>query len=98
MFLPLLDQSQVNNGRRMLGMIVQLYTSDDQLFLYVISDVKRHVTSFDPAFSEKRETLWLQTSEGFQIPQKLQIVADPLSSGPADERDAHPTPHPVVCG
>lgn len=98
MFLPLLEQSQVNNGRKMEGMIVQVYTSDDQLFLYVISDVKRHVTSFEPAFAETHETLWLQTSEGFQIPQKLQVVAEPLSEGPADERDAHPTPHPTVCG
>jgi hypothetical protein len=98
MFLPLLQQSQVNDGRKMLGMLVQVYTSDDQLFLYVISDVKRHVTSFEPAFAETHESLWLQTSEGFQIPQKLQVTADPLSSGPADHADAHPTPHPVVCG
>ncbi|HET7026839.1 MAG TPA: sortase [Candidatus Limnocylindrales bacterium] len=99
MFLPLLDESQRNNGKRMIGMLVQVYTSDDQLFLYSISEVRRHVLSLDPAIDERAETLWLQTSEGpHGTPQKLQVVAQPLSSGPADHADAHPTPHPVVCG
>lgn len=98
MFLPLLDASKVNNGAKMIGMLVQVYTSDDQLYLYSISDVRRHVVSLDKALAETDETLWLQTSEGFHIPQKLQVVATPLSSGPADHADAHPTPHPVVCG
>jgi sortase family protein len=99
MFLPLLDESLRNNGNRMIGMLVQVYTSDDQLFLYSISEVRRHVLSLDPAINERAETLWLQTSEGpHGTPQKLQVVAKPLSSGPADHADAHPAPHPVVCG
>jgi hypothetical protein len=99
MFLPLLDGSKVNNGARMKGMLVQVYTSDDQLFLYSISEVDRHVLTLDKALSSTGEILWLQTSEGpHGTPQKLQVAALPLSSGPANHSDAHPTPHPVVCG
>lgn len=99
MFLPLLTQSQVNNGSGMLGDLVQVYTSDDQLYQYVISQVRRHVYTLDAAIAETRETLWLQTSEGpHGTPNKLQVVATPLSVGPADHADANPTPHPVVCG
>ncbi len=99
MFLPLLDQSKVNDGAKMVGMLVQVYTSDDELFLYSITDVRRHVLSLDRALAETHEILYLQTSEGpHGTPQKLQVVAMPLSSGPADHADAHPTPHPVVCG
>ncbi len=99
MFLPLLDASTHNNGKGMLGDLVQVYTSDDMLFEYVISQVRRHVTTLDAALAETDETLWLQTSEGFHIPQKLQVVATPLDvqSG-IDPAVARPTPHPVVCG
>jgi hypothetical protein len=99
MFLPLLTQSQVNNGSGMVGDLVQVYTTDDQLYQYVISQVHRHVYTLDAALAETRETLWLQTSEGpHGTPNKLQVVATPLSVGPADHADANPTPHPVVCG
>jgi hypothetical protein len=98
MFLPMLEASKVNNGVGMLGMLVQVYTSDDQLFLYEITSVRRHQTTIDRAVKAKTEQLWLQTSEGFQIPQKLQVVARFVTSGPARHADAHPTPHPVVCG
>jgi hypothetical protein len=98
MFLPLLDESKKNNGAGMIGMLVQVYTSDDQLFLYEIYSVRRHQTNLDLAYKAKNEQLWLQTSEGFHIPQKLQVVARFVTSGPARHADAHPTPHPVVCG
>ena len=38
MFLPLLTASKVSNGKKMLGMIVEVWTADDQRFLYVITD------------------------------------------------------------
>ncbi len=99
MFLPLLEESQVHNGQRLLGMLVQVYTSDDQLFLYSISEVRRHQLSIADAVAATDGSLWLQTSEGPKgTKPKLQIVAQFLSSGPADHADAHPTPHPVVCG
>lgn len=100
MFLPLLEQSQVRDGAGMIGMIVQVWTSDEQLYLYEISEVRRHQTDLNDAVSADREQLWLQTSEGPRgtVP-KLQVVAEPLSVGPAaDPADAHPTAEPVACG
>jgi hypothetical protein len=99
MFLPLLTESRRNGGERMLGMLVQVYTADDRLHLYEISEVLPHQTTLDRPIAAATEELWLQTSEGPRgtIP-KLQVVAKPLSSGPADPADAHPAPKPVTCG
>ncbi|HEX2705124.1 MAG TPA: hypothetical protein VHM65_05140 [Candidatus Lustribacter sp.] len=100
MFLPLLVQSRNDNGKAMRGMLVQVYTSDDKLFLYEITRVLRHQSEL---YSRPAEELVLQTSEG---PRKgvpgytglvLVIVARPLSSGPATHAAAHPTAHPLVC-
>jgi hypothetical protein len=89
----------VNDGAAMIGMLVQVYTSDDRLYLYEITQVRRHALTLDDALAAKTPQLWLQTSEGPKgTPQKLQVVAMPLSDGPADHAAAHPTPHPVVCG
>ncbi len=101
MFLPLLTQSQRNNGQAMIGMIVQVYTSDDQLFLYRIYLVRRHYPASNSlaGLPVKDNQLWLQTSEGpLTSSTKLQVVAKLLTSGPADHRTAHPKAHPVVCG
>jgi hypothetical protein len=103
MFLPILTASKVANGRRMIGMLAQVYTTDDQLYLYEIVEVRRHVTTLDAAFAEKRETLWLQTSEGPYLPgdqvgPKTQVIALPLSHGPADHKEANPKAKPVFCG
>jgi hypothetical protein len=100
MFLPLLLQSRNDNGKAMLGMIVQVYTSDDKLFLYEITRVLRHQSEL---YSQPAEELVLQTSEG---PRKgvpgytglvLIVVARPLSSGPATHAAAHPAARPVTC-
>jgi Sortase domain len=98
MFLPILDASLVNNGKAMIGMLVQVYTSDDRYFLYEITQVRRHQLTLADAIVAKDEELWLQTSEGPRgtLP-KVQLVALPLSSGPADDADAHPKATPVVC-
>jgi hypothetical protein len=98
MFLPILDASKVSNGRRMLGMLIQVYTADDQLYLYDIVEVRRHVTTLDGALAEKRETLWLQTSEGpVGTIEKTQVIALPLSHGPTGHKEAHPKANPVFC-
>lgn len=100
MFLPLLNQSKKQNGNGMLGMVVELWTNDDQKFLYVITDVRRHVPStsaFTAPFAAKSEQLWLQTSEGVGPMPKLQVVAEPLSQEPATDAEANPTPHIVNC-
>ena len=99
MFLPLLEASQVDNGKGMLGMVVEVWTSDDQRFLYVIAEVRRHQTDLNDAIAATTEELWLQTSEGPKgTPGKLQVIAIPLSQEAADPADAHPVAHPVVCG
>jgi len=98
MFLPLLTASMHNDGARMLGMTVEVYTSDDWLFLYTITEVRRHTLNLDDALNTDFERLFLQTSEGPDgtVP-KLQVVADYLSSEPTDHADAHPKAHPRVC-
>jgi hypothetical protein len=98
MFLPLLTASETNNGAKLLGMTVEVYTSDDWRFLYTITEVRRHSLSLDDALNTKTERLWLQTSEGPHgtIP-KLQVVADYLSSSKVDAAAAHPAAHPRIC-
>ena len=98
MFLPLLEQSRINNGRGMLGMLVQVYTADNLYLLYEVTQVRRHQLSLTDAMNAKDEELWLQTSEGPRgTPGKLQVVATPVSQGAANPSDAHPTAHPVAC-
>jgi len=100
MFLPLLLQSQHSNGAAMLGMVVQVYTSDNQLFIYKVTQVRRHYPSDATlsALPTKDGQLWLQTSEGpLSSSPKLQVVTQFLSSGPADPAQAHPKAHPRVC-
>ncbi len=94
MFLPLLATAD----RTMLGMLVQVYTNDDQVYLYEITRVLRHQTSLDVAFAAEGEQLMLQTSEGPRgtIPKTI-VIARPLSVGPADPTLANPTARPVAC-
>jgi len=98
MFLPLLLQSQRNNGQRMLGMTVEVYTSDSWRYVYTITEVRRHTTTLTDALNATVEQLWMQTSEGPEgtIP-KLQVVADFLSAAPTDFKSAHPKPKVVLC-
>jgi hypothetical protein len=99
MFLPLLEESRADEGSRMIGMLVQVYSSDDRLFLYEITEVRPHQLTLDDALAARASELWLQTSEGPKgTPEKLQVVAKPLGDGPADPIEAHPEPKPVVCG
>jgi hypothetical protein len=94
MFLPIL----VTPDRAMLGMLVQVYTNDDQVFLYEVTRVLRHQTNLDVAFSATDEQLMLQTSEGPRgTIGKSMLIARPLSVGPADPALANPTPRPLVC-
>jgi len=85
--------------QKMRGMIVQVYTSDNRLYLYEVSKVLLHQLNLDAPSSATSEQLWLQTSEGPKgTPGKTQLLATPLSVGNADPADAHPTPHIVKCG
>jgi hypothetical protein len=98
MFLPLLTASLHNDGAKMLGMTVEVYTSDNWLFLYTITEVRRHTRSLNDAINTRTERLFMQTSEGPDgtVP-KLQVVADYLSSEPTDPVAAHPKAHPRIC-
>lgn len=102
MFLPLLNQSKRNGGKGMIGMLVDVYTSDNQRYVYSITRVLPRVPAdshfLDRALAVKSETLWLQTSTGpgASFP-KLQVMAEPVAVVPADPAEAHPTPRPVNC-
>jgi sortase family protein len=100
MFLPLLEESQRNNGAAMIGALVQVYTNDSWVYLYEIYRVKRHATDFALAenLAADEHRLILQTSEGPRgtIP-KLQVAARLLNVQPANPRDAKPSPKPRIC-
>jgi hypothetical protein len=91
--------TEVNQPRKLLNMVVQVYTSDDQVFEYYVTQVLLHQTSLNAAMDATTEELWLQTSEGPKgTVGKTQLRAELLTAGPADHAAAHPTPHPVNCG
>ena len=99
MFLPILDASKIQNGKKMLGMIVEVYTNDDLRFLYEIYEVRRHVTTLEPAMAINEDEVWLQTSEGPRgTPGKTQVLSRFLSVERADHDEANPKAKPVACG
>jgi hypothetical protein len=102
MFGPIYERAilRKNGGpNSMKGMAVEVYTSDDQLFLYEISAVKLHQLNLDVPAAATTEQLWLQTSEGPKgTPGKTQLLANFVAVVGADHKAAHPTPHPVTCG
>ena len=96
MFLPLLRASLLDDGASMVGALVEVFTTDDEQHLYLITSVKRHAT--DLSTGSSAEQLVLQTSEGppGTVP-KLQVVATPLSTVPAPAATAQPSAKPRVC-
>jgi hypothetical protein len=103
MFLPLLQ----TKARGQRGQIVEVWTSDDMVFRYEISEVIRHVPydkGLDRPAAVTTEELWLQTSEGPRPPPgqppgpKTQVVASFVSAAPASHAAAHPKARPVACG
>jgi hypothetical protein len=103
MFGPIYERAILgrNGGpTSMLGMIAEVYTSDNFVFSYEVIDVRLHQKSLDDAVDAISEELWLQTSEGPRGNDLglTQVLAVPLTVGPADPLDAHPEAEPVVCG
>jgi hypothetical protein len=99
MFLPILEAARRDQGAEMLGMTVEVYTSDNRLFTYQVSEVRRDVESLDFAFRATAEQLILQTSEGpHGTIGKTLLIALPRGEQPASARDAQPPAHPVACG
>jgi LPXTG-site transpeptidase (sortase) family protein len=101
MLLPLLAQSKVNNGKKMLGYSVLVYTTDNKVYWYEISEVKRDVKPTDWTITEIPEgeqQLILQTSETpFASGTKLQVAAKPVLVQDAEPEEANPTPKPRKC-
>jgi hypothetical protein len=102
MFGPIYERAILKRHggpKSMLGMAVEVYTSDDLLFLYEVTDVRLHQLNLDTAVHATSEQLWLQTSEGPKgTPGKTQLLAEPIAVVAADHATANPTPHPVTCG
>lgn len=102
MFGPIYERAILGRSggpSSMKGMLVEVYTNDNYVFEYQITQVRLHQTSLDDPLTATSEQLWLQTSEGPKGTKgKTQLLAKPLISLPADHRAANPVPHPVVCG
>jgi hypothetical protein len=84
------------------GMLVDVYTSDDQRYVYKITAIRPNVKTdshfLDDPLAVKTETLWLQTSTGPDSSYpKLQVVAVPVAVAPADHKAAHPKARPITC-
>jgi hypothetical protein len=85
--------------RKMLGMVVQVYTDDSKVYLYEIREVRLHQTTLDDAISATQQELWLQTSEGPRGTRgKTQVIARPISVADAGYKESHPKAKPVACG
>ena len=99
MFLPILERSRVGEGRAMVGMEVEIFTNDNRVFIYQVSEVRRHVVSLDFAYRATSEQAILQTSEGpHGTAGKTLLIALPRDEGTASPAQAQPVAHPVVCG
>ena len=102
MFLPIFERAiqRLHGGpKSMLGMSVEVFTSDNLRYRYTIEEVRVHQTSLGEAELTKVPELWLQTSEGPKGTRgKTQVRALPVDVTTATQQQAHPTPKPVSCG
>jgi hypothetical protein len=100
MFGPIYVLTMVKRTpNKMVGMLVQVYTSDSKVHTYKIVKVLPHQLTLNTAVSVRTDQLWLQTSEGpHGTPGKTQVVANPVSVAPADYAASHPKAHIVRCG
>lgn len=98
MFLPILEAAKVDRGRGLIGLRVQVFTSDDRRFSYEVTDVMRHVESLDFAYRTLAEQLLLQTSEGpVGTSGKTIVVAEPRSEEASAPAESRPRAQPVRC-
>ena len=100
MFGPIYQLAiEKKNAKKMLGMVVQVYTSDFKLYLYEIREYRLHVTNLDGPLSATKEEMWLQTSEGPKgTPGKTQLRAFLISVSDAGAKESMPKARPVKCG
>jgi hypothetical protein len=82
----------------MLGMVVQVYTNWNRLYLYEVRSVRLHITSLDNAMSRAKEEIWLQTSEGpAGTKGKTQVIGRFLSVEDSTKKESQPKPKPLRC-
>jgi hypothetical protein len=100
MFGPIYELTMVKRTpNKMVGMLVDVYTSDSKVHTYKIVRVLPHQLTLNRPASVRSDQLWLQTSEGpHGTPGKTQVVANPVSVTPADYAASHPKTHIVRCG
>jgi hypothetical protein len=102
MFLPIYERAiqRLHGGpRSLLGLSVEVFTSDDLRYLYTVKEVRIHQTSLADAAHARSDELWLQTSEGPKGTRgKTQVLAVPVGVQAATHRQAHPVAKPVTCG
>ncbi|HEX5828409.1 MAG TPA: hypothetical protein VFY23_12870 [Candidatus Limnocylindrales bacterium] len=83
---------------KMLGMVIQVYTSWNRVYLYEVRSVRLHITSLDKAMSRSKEEVWLQTSEGPKGTRgKTQVIGRFLSVEDATKKESRPKAKPVRC-
>ena len=101
MFGPIYERAilrEHGGPKSLISMLVQVYTSDDLVFEYEVTEVRLHQLNLDDALQATSEQLWLQTSEGPKgTPGKTQLLAKPLITLPAGHAAAHPKAHAVTC-
>jgi len=100
MFGPIWENAiRDRTPNKMLGMVIQVYTSWNRVYLYEVRAVRRHVTSLDNALSRGKEEVWLQTSEGPKgTPGKTQVIGRFLSVEDSTKKESRPKAKPVSCG
>jgi hypothetical protein len=100
MFGPIYVLTMVRRTpNKMVGMLVDVYTSDSRLHTYKIAKVYPHQLTLNRPAAARTDQLWLQTSEGpHGTPGKTQVLALPVSVEAADSAAAHPEVHIIRCG
>ena len=101
MFLPIYERAilRLHGGpRSMLGLPVEVFTSDNLRYRYTIEEVRVHQTSLADAARARADELWLQTSEGPKGTRgKTQLRALAVGVETVTPRQAHPAARPVTC-
>ena len=100
MFLPLLEASGRDDGASLVGLDVEVYSTESKRYTYRISEVHRHALdrSIAAGVPQDQRRLVLQTSEGPSgtVP-KLQISADFISVAPSAHAQTTPKAAPREC-
>jgi hypothetical protein len=99
MFLPILRASQHDNGRRLIGGSIFVFSDANRRYHYTITRVRRFQSTLDWAFRLPAGSLVLQTSETpFAHGTKVMLVARLRDVTTVEAAEAQPAAHPRRCG